>query len=183
MSNNKINMYCGNILHKIEEDDVTNNSNNNSRNNDTDDFIEEYDTDEEDIINSIVKEENTKENMKETMQAIEEIGNKWTNAINKLQLKNDVLQSKVQRAYEAINILNKTTTNDAEHTTLNDTIMLNNKLKSMDAKLDNILKIIEKMSNHIDFVETTYDSFKAPLNWIKNTVDSFGANTIPTINK
>ena len=48
-------------------------------------------------------------------------------------------------------------------------------------KLDKILELLEKdckkMTDHIDFVETVYDTIKTPFNYIMDTV----SNIVPNI--
>jgi len=55
------------------------------------------------------------------------------------------------------------------------------RLKKIELKLDIILKLLEndlkknteKMSNHIDFIETVYENIKNPLGYICNKVNYF----------
>ena len=44
---------------------------------------------------------------------------------------------------------------------------INMRLKSIEERLTHIEKSSSKMGDHIDFVEETYVSLKAPLNYIK----------------
>ena len=49
-------------------------------------------------------------------------------------------------------------------------------MDEMDKKLDRILELLEKdckkMSDHIDFIETIYDTVKTPFNYIMESVSS-----------
>ena len=55
------------------------------------------------------------------------------------------------------------------------------RLKNIELKLEIILKLLEndlkknteKMSNHIDFIETIYENIKNPLGYICNKVNYF----------
>lgn len=40
-------------------------------------------------------------------------------------------------------------------------------LQCMEVKIDKLLVICSKMNNHIEFVETTYDGLKLPLDMLK----------------
>ena len=61
---------------------------------------------------------------------------------------------------------------------------IENKIDKQNEKLDNILKIInedikincDKMSNHINFIETVYEKVKSPMYFICNKF-----NNMPTI--
>jgi hypothetical protein len=47
--------------------------------------------------------------------------------------------------------------------------------------VDNLSKSTKKLDDHIDFVENTYDTLKYPLNFIKDTINTFTGNTLPQI--
>lgn len=56
---------------------------------------------------------------------------------------------------------------------------LRNLILDIDLKLDKLLQLFEaqttdskKMSQHIDFIETVYDSIKTPFNFIMRAVDT-----------
>jgi hypothetical protein len=48
---------------------------------------------------------------------------------------------------------------------------LNEKIKILESLLIKISVSAEKMDSHIDFITNTYDTFKTPLYYVKNTVD------------
>lgn len=57
------------------------------------------------------------------------------------------------------------------------------RIERIESKLDKILHILEsnqkscdKMSKHIDFVDSVYDAMKSPLNTICNVVSTIGLN-------
>jgi archaellum component FlaC len=58
---------------------------------------------------------------------------------------------------------------------------IDERLKKIECKLERILRILEddlkknteKMSNHIDFIETVYENIKNPLGYICNKVNYF----------
>ena len=59
----------------------------------------------------------------------------------------------------------------------NDLLNLQNEISNIKIQLTDIQKSLQtlilsssKLNNHIDFVEDTYDSLKAPLNFVKDTV-------------
>ena len=66
---------------------------------------------------------------------------------------------------------------------------LDNKVNSLNLKLDKILHLLEKdispncsiMKNHVDFVETVYDNVKNPLGYICNTISQYSPNSNYTL--
>ena len=58
------------------------------------------------------------------------------------------------------------------------------RLKNLDQKIDSILELLQnqqrtqkKLEEHIDFVESTYDTLKSPLNFVKDRINSFTGST------
>ena len=58
------------------------------------------------------------------------------------------------------------------------------RLKNLDQKIDSILELLQnqqrtqkKLEEHIDFVESTYDILKSPLNFVKDRINSFTGST------
>jgi hypothetical protein len=54
---------------------------------------------------------------------------------------------------------------------------LNEKIKILESLLIKISVSAEKMDSHIDFITNTYDTFKTPLYYVKNTVDRLVGNS------
>jgi hypothetical protein len=54
---------------------------------------------------------------------------------------------------------------------------LNEKIKILESLLVKISVSAEKMDSHIDFITNTYDTFKTPLYYVKNTVDRLVGNS------
>jgi hypothetical protein len=48
---------------------------------------------------------------------------------------------------------------------------LNEKIKTLESLLIKLSGSAEKMDSHIDFITNTYETFKVPLYYVKNTVD------------
>jgi len=65
---------------------------------------------------------------------------------------------------------------------------LENKLESIEEKLDKLLRISNKMDDHIEFVEHSYSIIRGPLNYLKNKINllsgfySFSSEDLPMIN-
>ena len=65
---------------------------------------------------------------------------------------------------------------------------LEKKLILIEEKLDKILKISDKMDDHVDFVEHSYSIIRGPLNYIKDKINLlngfYGTSSedLPTIN-
>lgn len=64
--------------------------------------------------------------------------------------------------------------------------MSEKELEKINKKLDDILEELkcirasnEKLSNHIDFVDTTYESLRAPLDYIKSKFSYLGGGSSP----
>jgi hypothetical protein len=49
--------------------------------------------------------------------------------------------------------------------------MLNEKMKTFETILLKLSVTAERTDSHIDFITNTYETFKAPLYYVKNTVD------------
>ena len=61
---------------------------------------------------------------------------------------------------------------------------LEEQIRIMNNKIDTILELLQtqqrtqkKLEDHIDFVETTYDTLKSPLNFVKDRINSFTGST------
>jgi hypothetical protein len=54
---------------------------------------------------------------------------------------------------------------------------LNEKVKSLETLLIKISATAERTDSHIDFITNTYETFKAPLMYVKNTVDRLSGIT------
>jgi hypothetical protein len=52
-----------------------------------------------------------------------------------------------------------------------------NELKLDNKKLNDVNIICNKMSEHINFVEDTYSSLKAPINFVKKSIEKITGNT------
>ncbi len=65
---------------------------------------------------------------------------------------------------------------------------LEKKLETIEQKLDKLIKISNKMDDHIDFIEHSYSIIRGPLNYIKNKINLlngfYGTSSedLPTIN-
>ncbi len=70
----------------------------------------------------------------------------------------------------------------------NKIIHLERKLEIIEQKLDKLIKISNKMDDHIDFVEHSYSIIRGPLNYIKDKINllngfrGFSSEDLPTIN-
>ena len=54
---------------------------------------------------------------------------------------------------------------------------LNEKVKTLETLLIKISATAERTDSHIDFITSTYETFKAPLMYVKNTVDKLSGIT------
>ncbi len=70
----------------------------------------------------------------------------------------------------------------------NKIINLERKLEIIEQKLDKLIKISNKMDDHIDFVEHSYSIIRGPLNYIKDKINllngfrGFSSEDLPAIN-
>lgn len=48
---------------------------------------------------------------------------------------------------------------------------LENKVQSLEDKIDKLISVCSRMDGHINFVENTYTSLRTPLDFIKNGVE------------
>jgi archaellum component FlaC len=48
---------------------------------------------------------------------------------------------------------------------------LENKINNLEQKIDLLIKTCGRMDSHINFVETTYETLRSPLNFIKNKLN------------
>jgi len=68
--------------------------------------------------------------------------------------------------------------NVSEINKLRDEVLaLNEKVKTLESILLKISAVSEKTDAHIDFITNTYETFKAPLYYVKNKVDQLAAIT------
>ena len=54
--------------------------------------------------------------------------------------------------------------------------ILSNKIENLENKIDLLIKCCGKMDGHINFIETTYNNVRSPLNFIKNKIEYYIGN-------